>query len=76
MIDKKENGVFDAHGRATIEGAAKYLTIKKSRLYQLRTQGRGPRARKLDGVVYYYKVDLDEYVDSAPYENCERGTDG
>ena len=32
-----------------------------------RSQGRGPRARKLSGKIYYTDQDLDHFVDTAEY---------
>jgi hypothetical protein len=49
-------------GRLTREDAAVYLGMKPKTLAMWQTQGKGPRAIKVAGRVFYYLNDLDTFI--------------
>lgn len=53
-------------GRLDRNNAAKYLGLQPKTLANLESRGKGPRSRKVGGRVFYYKEDLDAYINGQP----------
>lgn len=49
-------------GRMTADDAALYLGYEPKTLAQWRFQGKGPRAKRVGGLVFYFKEDLDAFI--------------
>lgn len=49
-------------GRMTRENAAAYLGISKNTLNQWASQGKGPRMVKFAGRTFYFRADLDAFI--------------
>ena len=49
-------------GRLTREDAAAYLGMRSKTLAMWQLQGYGPRPKKVGGRVFYYKEDLDAFI--------------
>jgi Helix-turn-helix domain len=49
-------------GRMARDDAARYLGHKPKTLAMWKLQGRGPRAHKVGGRVFYYRADLDAFI--------------
>jgi hypothetical protein len=50
-------------GRMTRENAARYLGNQPKTLAMWRLQGKGPRSVKVGGRIFYYRADLDAFID-------------
>jgi len=48
----------------TVEDVAEYLQVPVKTLYQWRTQGRGPRGRRVGRYLRYRQADVVAWVDS------------
>jgi len=51
-------------GRMDRKNAAKYLGVKPKTMAMWATQGKGPRFRKVGGKAFYFKGDLDAYIEN------------
>jgi len=49
----------------TTQEAADLLCAKKNTLEIWRTQGKGPKFRKIEGLIRYAEVDLEDFIDAA-----------
>jgi hypothetical protein len=49
-------------GRMNDENAALYLGVKRQTMQKWRCNGQGPKFVKLGSKVFYYKYDLDGYL--------------
>jgi predicted DNA-binding transcriptional regulator AlpA len=49
-------------GRMRREDAARYLGLASKTLSNLQLQGKGPRPIKISGRVFYYRRDLDRFI--------------
>ena len=49
-------------GRMTRDDAATYLGLKAKTLSMWQLQGKGPRAHRVGGRVFYFKDDIDAFV--------------
>lgn len=63
-----ENSVTIIHvqmmpdGRLDLKNAALYLGLRPQTLKIWRCEGKGPRAVKLGGRLFYFKADLDQFI--------------
>lgn len=51
-------------GRMPVADAAKYVGFSKAKMDLMRCHGDGPRFVKLGGRVFYFKSDLDTWINS------------
>lgn len=49
-------------GRLSRRDAARYLGLHPGTLSNLQMRGKGPRAVKVGGRVFYYRSDLDDFI--------------
>ena len=53
-------------GRLSREDAATYLGLKPKTLSMWQLAGKGPRAVRVGGRVFYYQADLDAFISGGP----------
>ncbi len=50
-------------GRLTREDAARYLGLQPKTLAMWTMQGKGPKSVRVGGRIFYFKADLDAFID-------------
>ena len=71
MSNQTEGPARQIRDRLPVRDAADYLGLSKSALDKFRGEGRGPRYLRLGNRIFYWKSDLDSYIEQGMVETSD-----
>lgn len=71
MGQKLADGLSYPPGALRADRAAAYLSLSTSKFLELVDQGRLPRGKKLDGIRFWVRRELDEFIETYEGEEDE-----